>query len=110
MKQISSTDFRRAYVSESEPLEVTAYGKLIGTWFPAGTLPEPESDEPTPDEPERVSPEPPREDPLRPSIRPVKGQPKRLVATQKPIFDAAELRRQERERWSQIQSKIVTKR
>lgn len=39
MKQIASSDFRKDYMHETAPIEVTAYGKVVGIWYPAGTEP-----------------------------------------------------------------------
>jgi hypothetical protein len=36
MKTLSSSVFRKVYPSLDEPTEVTALGRLIGTWFPVG--------------------------------------------------------------------------
>jgi len=51
VKRLSSADFRRSYAREQTPVEVTAYGSLIGTWIPAGieVPPLPTDDETTPD-------------------------------------------------------------
>ena len=37
MKTITSTAFQKAYPRLAEPHQVTALGRLIGTWYPAGT-------------------------------------------------------------------------
>lgn len=39
MERITSTEFQKAYPRLSEPHEVTALGRVIGTWYPQGTLP-----------------------------------------------------------------------
>lgn len=39
MKQLPSSHFRRSYLAESEPIEVTAYDKPIGYWYPVGQQP-----------------------------------------------------------------------
>jgi hypothetical protein len=36
VKSLPSSEFRRVYPSLDEPTEVTALGRLIGTWFPVG--------------------------------------------------------------------------
>ncbi len=101
MKQLSSADFRKTYARESEPIEVTAYGKVIGTWFPAGAeIPAP-SETPAPAPEAEATPEAP----ARFSIRPVKSARPVLVAKEKPILDPLEMRKMERERWSQLHKK-----
>lgn len=37
MKQLNSGLFQRMYHHLEEPVEVTAHGRALGTWFPAGT-------------------------------------------------------------------------
>ena len=38
MKQITSTEFQKTYSRLIEPHEVTALGRVIGTYYPVGTL------------------------------------------------------------------------
>lgn len=98
MKQLASADFRKAYHSQSEPVEVTAHGKVIGRWFPEGS---------TIDTPALAS-EMPSEDLPEPrmTIRPAKGPKKELQATSKRVIDPMEAARLERERWSQLASRM----
>ncbi len=37
MQKISSTEFRKTYGSLTEPVEVTALGRVIGTYWPQGS-------------------------------------------------------------------------
>ena len=39
MERITSTEFQKAYPRLTEPTEVTALGRVIGTWYPFGTSP-----------------------------------------------------------------------
>jgi hypothetical protein len=106
MKQISSADFRRTYSRESGPIEVTAYGKVIGTWYPAGvelpSLPTPPIQDAQPEEAPRRF-----EDPApRMTIRPVKGEKKELVGTPTRVLDPLDMQRRERERYSELSARL----
>lgn len=102
MKQVSSAEFRKEYTHETEPVEVTAYGKVIGTYYPHGTKPELTAPEST---------SAPEEAPVpRFSIRPAHGPRPAVVATTKPVLDPLEMRKRERERWSELQAKMYGKR
>lgn len=102
MKQVSSTDFRKVYNHEHEPVEVTAYGgKLVGTWYPAGTHP-PEAPQPITEAAAETGPQPEQ----RMTIRPAHGPRPVMTTTTKPIPDPVELRRLERERYSELQSRL----
>ena len=41
MDRISSSDFRKIYIHLDRAVKVTALGRVIGTWTPAGADPEP---------------------------------------------------------------------
>lgn len=103
MKQVSSADFRKSYASLTEVHEVTSYGHVIGTWLPTGaeiplTNPHPEAPE---FEAEAEAPEP------RMTIRPVKGNPKPLVASStKRIIDPIQRGGDERDIYSQLAAKM----
>jgi hypothetical protein len=38
VKSLPSTEFRKSYAALEEPCEVTVMGRLIGTWFPVGSI------------------------------------------------------------------------
>lgn len=105
MKQLSSADFRKSYASEAEPVEVTSYGKIIGTWTPSGfDVPANPPSLPA-DSQEAAAPEP--EAKQRMSIRPVKESKRSpLVGSEKRIIDTVQARQHEREVWSQLQAKM----
>lgn len=39
MRQITSAEFRKAYPTLTEPVEVTALGRKIGAYYPSGEAP-----------------------------------------------------------------------
>lgn len=39
MKIVTSTEFQKSYARLVEPTEVTALGRVIGTYYPVGTHP-----------------------------------------------------------------------
>lgn len=86
MKQVSSADFRKLYARENEPVEVTAYGKVIGTWYPTGVdlpnIPDPDAPFPTSIDPSA---------PYRMTIRPAHGPVRTQVASSKRILDPVAL-------------------
>lgn len=99
MKQVGSADFRRLYASESDPVEVTAYGKVIGTWYPSGAdLPTtPEIEQPVDEERGFDTPAP------RMTIRPEVGPRREMVGTEKRVIDPLDFtRRREREKYSEL--------
>lgn len=104
MKQLSSADFRKSYASETEPVEVTSYGKAIGTWFPAGVaIPEPAGSNPP------VAVADPEPAPTRMTIRPAQVNPRGpLTGTTQRILDPVQRAQRERELWSQLQAKMNT--
>lgn len=60
VQRLSSTRFRRAYPRIEGPVEVTALGRVIGTWLPAGgtvTLDIPPMPSATPEPPPSGAPE-----------------------------------------------------
>jgi hypothetical protein len=90
MKQVSSADFRKLYARENEPVEVTAYGKVIGVWYPTGAD---LSDIPDPD-----APYPPAIDPSSPyrmTIRPAQPRPKMVARESKRVLDPVDLQNEE---------------
>lgn len=101
MKQISSADFRKNYAKEAEPVEVTAWGKVIGRWLPTGV----DIDAPV------IADEQPPEvvaefvDEPRMTIRPAKGPAKVLTPREQQIQDPLVLRRLEHERSEQLGSR-----
>ena len=46
--RIASTEFRKVYAQLDEPHEVTALGRIIGTWLPARYVPSASSASPDP--------------------------------------------------------------
>lgn len=99
VKQLSSADFRKHYAHESGVVEVTAYGKVIGTWYPsdcelleAVALPEPVVATPLPQP--------------RMTIRPVKGPIKQMVGVEQRVIDPRELAALERERYAQLSARM----
>lgn len=103
---MSSADFRKSYASESEPVEVTAYGKALGYWFPDGTQPAPSTDP-------AKTPEQPPSDPAgskaepRMTIRPVKESKRpALVAREVRVVETQDERARERARWSALSSRL----
>lgn len=105
MKQLTSADFRKTYARESEPVEVTAYGKVIGTWFPADSeiVVPPHVLSGAPTSPPEAEKEP------RMTIRPVRGPAPVLVKTTKAVFDPVEAARNERARMSELQRRMYGK-
>ena len=95
MKRVSSSHFRRTYLAESEPVEVTAYGKVIGRWDPVGSGS-------TATATEDVKTE---GDVGRFTIRPAKHARPELIRESKPIFDPLELRKQEQVRSDEFQAR-----
>lgn len=105
MKQLTSADFRKFYAREAEPVEVTAYGKVIGTWYPYGSeLPAPVDASEQPPAAEAAP-----ETPTRMTIRPVKGPVKQMHGVEKRILDPAEARKREREIYNQVASRLYGK-
>lgn len=96
MKRLSSAQFRRSYAREATPVEVTAYGSLIGTWFPAGIelpdIPEP----PVTDEAEGP----------RFSIRPMKRARPTLASETVRVMDPLDVRSHELSRSDEIQPRV----
>jgi hypothetical protein len=103
MKQLSSADFRKAYASETEPVEVTSYGKAIGRWYPSGfDLSAADLTNPS------VAVADPAPIPQRMTIRPVKANPRGpLTGTPQRIIDPIERTEREREVWAQLQAKML---
>lgn len=102
MKQLPSADFRKKYTAQSEPVEVTAHGKVIGTWIPTGAdNPFLGMDPEAPVEVSEVIPEP------RMTIRPVVGKQRTLVATsEKRVMDPLEAAKRERANYSVLASRM----
>ena len=102
MKQLSSADFRKHYAHESVACEVTAYGKVIGTWYPAGIeLPV------FPDSPPIVTGVATRNAPApRMSIRPVKGPIRQMTGVPQRVIDPKGLRALEQERSEQLATRM----
>ncbi len=98
MKQVSSAEFRKLYTHESEPVEVTAYGKVIGRYFPFGTEPLSVPGEEAPSAP--VEPQAPRF-----TIRPAHSGRPNLVATTKRVLDPLEMRKRESDRAEEFQAR-----
>jgi hypothetical protein len=100
MKQIGSADFRKGYASQTEPVEVTAYGHVIGTWYPSGAeLPASTTDvegTPLPEARDFAAPAP------RMTIRPEKGPRKTMVGKEQRVIDPLDIRRREREAYSNL--------
>lgn len=91
MRRLSSSEFRLTYAHESAPCQVTAYDKVIGTWYPAGTdIPLVETQEP--EAPRTTAPE------ARFTIRPTHGPRREMVGTSKRVLDPLDMRRMESER------------
>jgi hypothetical protein len=90
VKRLSSSEFRLVYSRESEPIEVTAYDRVIGTWYPAGTdLSVGESGSETSVE---AAPE------VRFTIRPAHGPRPEMVGVTKRVLDPLDMRRNEQSR------------
>lgn len=95
MKRLSSSEFRLVYSRESEPIEVTAYDRVIGTWYPAGSeLPLGDSDSETSAE---TAPE------ARFTIRPAHGPRPAMVGVTKRVLDPLDMRRNEQTRSDEFQ-------
>lgn len=110
MKQLSSADFRKSYASEAEPVEVTSYGKIIGTWTPSG-FDVPANPPALPAEIQAAEPVVEPQPEQRMSIRPVKESKRSpLVATEQRILDTVQSRQHEREVWRQLQAKMYPSR
>lgn len=103
---MSSADFRKSYASISEPVEVTAYGKRLGTWTPTEwsvefTL----ASAPAPEQPPVEAPAPAK--PHRMTIKPVKESKRPALEPREiRVVDTTEARRAERARWSAISSRL----
>lgn len=98
MKQLSSAEFRKAYTAQTEPVEVTAYGKLMGTWYPAGAeIPAPTTDAEYQHEPEHFDAPAPRM-----TIRPAKGPRKEMVAKEQRVLDPLDIRRRRDEAYRML--------
>ena len=100
MKQLSSSRFRQTYLRETEPVEVTAYEKPIGYWYPLGTEPFAATDS-VAEAAEAV----PRFT-IRPALRP---RPVLDGVTQR-VLDPMEMREQERVRSEEFQSRVYGRR
>lgn len=98
MKQLASAEFRKKYTALSESHEVTAHGKVIGTWVPSGS-PFPQSDQGANPAAEAVATP---DVPTRMTIRPVKGTARPMVGTQQRVLDPLEAARAEREGYSRF--------
>lgn len=81
MKQLTSAEFRRDYTHADKPIEVTAWGKVIGTWYPAGTEPDAPAEVVANDAAPRMT------------IRPALGPRKVMTGETRRIIDPSELRR-----------------
>lgn len=94
MKQIPSAAFRKNYAKETGPVEVTAFGRVIGTWLPVGADIDAPSIETPPVQPH------PHDDgiPERMTIRPAKAPRREMVATPRVLQDPLVLRIHEHER------------
>lgn len=90
MKRLSSSEFRLSYAHESAPCEVTAYEKVIGTWYPAGT--DIAIAEVEPETPITAAPE------TRFTIRPAHGPRPEMVTSTKRVLDPLDMRRMVAER------------
>lgn len=86
MKQLSSAAFRRNYAHERDVVEVTAYGKVIGRWYPDGTFPTAQAGKPDSEAA-----------PARMTIRPALGPRPNMVPTTQRVLDPMDLRKLERE-------------
>ena len=91
MKRLSSAQFRRSYAREAEPVEVTAYDAVIGTWIPAGADLDGEGEQ------QPRLPEP------RFSIRPALGPKPNMVASERRVIDPLEMRKAQQERDDEFQ-------
>jgi hypothetical protein len=102
MKQLASADFRKKYTAQSEPVEVTAHGKVIGRWIPVNAIGT-EVDT----SPNGVSEDASEDDEApRMTIRPAKGPKKAIVGTPQRVLDPLEAARRERERYAQLASRM----
>lgn len=102
MKQLASADFRKQYTAQSEPVEVTAHGKVIGTWIPKGsTIEVPPMDLPAPAEPEAET---------RMTIRPVHPGVKKVVPVgERRVIDPLDSARAERTGYSRFHNRMYGK-
>jgi hypothetical protein len=105
VKQLSSALFRKSYASQTEPVEVTTFGRAIGVWYPAG-VDIPASLESNPPGVEADIPEAP----ARMTIRPVKTNPRGVMVAsgEQRIIDPVQKAQQERQVWSQLQAKLYS--
>lgn len=102
MKRLSSAKFRTLYTRENEPIEVTAHGKVIGTWYPAG------ADIDAPVDSNGVSittTEYEDEESPRFSIRPALRPKPEMLASTKRVLDPLEMRKQANARDEQLASR-----
>lgn len=93
MKRLSSAQFRRSYAQQAAPVEVTAYDKVIGTWYPVGV------------ETPLLEAEEPASEP-RFSIRPMKRPRPNMVGHVVPVRDPLEVRAHERETQDEFQPRV----
>lgn len=104
MKSLTSSEFRLLYARQTVPIEVTAYGKVVGTWYPYGTD---ERDFPvTEASTGSLAPE----TTARFTIRPMHGPRKEMVGVPKRVLDPLDMRKQEQERSDEFQPRQFTPR
>lgn len=98
MKQLASAEFRKKYTALAEPYEVTAHGKVIGTWTPFGS-PFPEFIQGADSLGEGTG-QP--EVPQRMTIRPVKGPARPMVGTSQRVLDPLDAAKADRGGYSRF--------
>lgn len=100
MKQLTSPEFRKRYTSENEPVEVTVFGKKIGTWYPVGSdidAPNGDYSEPTVTSTDHIEP--------RFTIRPALRPRPIMVTSEKRVLDPLEMRKQANARDDEFMSR-----